>query len=73
MGLDDRDALTVLRGLVSAADADELIGRFYTCWFAIDPSVRDMFPPDMAGQRALFRQVLDWVLGEFIEQRADEE
>ena len=72
MGLDDRDALTVLRGLVSAADADELIGRFYTCWFAIDPSVRDMFPPDMAGQRALFRQVLDWVLGEFIEQRADE-
>ena len=72
MGLEDRDALAVLRAAVNRPDADELIGRFYTCWFAIDAEVRDMFPPDMAEQRRVFRQVLDWVLGEFIAQRAEE-
>lgn len=72
MGLEDRAALTVLHTAVTRPDADELIGRFYTCWFAIDPPVRDLFPPDMAGQRALFGQVLDFVLTEFIAQRAEE-
>ncbi len=72
MGLEDRDALIVLRNAVTRPDADDLVGRFYTCWFAIDDSVRDLFPPDMTDQRALFARVLDWVLGEFIAQRAEE-
>lgn len=72
MGLEDRDALAVLRAAFARDDADELIGRFYTCWFAIDHEVRDMFPPDMAAQRALFGEVLGWVLDEFIAQRAEE-
>lgn len=72
MGLEDREALGVLRAAITESDADDLIGRFYSCWFAIDPSVRDMFPPDMATQRAVFGEVLTWVLGEFIAQRAEE-
>ena len=31
-----------------------------------------MFPPDMTGQRPSSRQALDWVLGEFVAQRAEE-
>ena len=73
MGIDDRDALSVLRDAVSPVrDADELIAAFYTRWFAVDGSVRDMFPPDMTGQRRVFNQALDWLLGEFIAQRAEE-
>ena len=72
MGLEDRDALAVLRSAVNGPGAEHLVGRFYTCWFAIDPPVRDLFPPDMAHQRTLFSQVLDWVFGEFIAQRAQE-
>ncbi len=71
MGLDDRDALAVLREAVDGPHTDDLIGRFYQLWFAIDGSVRDRFPPDMADQRAVFAHVLDWLLGEFIAQRAD--
>ena len=38
----------MLRDAVDPAfGADELIRRFYTRWFAIDISVRDLFPPDM--------------------------
>jgi NAD(P)H-flavin reductase/hemoglobin-like flavoprotein len=72
VGLEDRDSLHVLRDAVTGPNSDDLVGRFYTCWFAIDPPVRDLFPPDMAEQRAVFRQVLDWVLGEFIAQHAQE-
>ena len=73
MGLDDRDALSVLRDAVNPVrDSDELIAAFYTRWFAIDDSVRDMFPPDMTAQRRMFNRALDWLLGEFIAQRADE-
>jgi NAD(P)H-flavin reductase/hemoglobin-like flavoprotein len=73
VGIDDRAALSVLRNAVSPVrDADELIAAFYTRWFAIDASVRDMFPPDMTGQRRVFNQALDWLLGEFIAQRAEE-
>ena len=72
MGLEDQDALAVLRTAFSRPDAQELMGRFYSCWFALDPSVRDMFPPDMAGQRTVFAQALDWVFGEFVDQRAEE-
>ena len=35
--------------------SDELIRRFYTRWFAIDLSVRDLFPPDMDAQRSRVR------------------
>lgn len=67
MGLDDRDALRVLRDAIDPA----LIGQFYTRWFARDLTARDLFPPDMAGQRAAFAHAMTWVLGELIEQRAE--
>lgn len=51
---------------------NELVRSFYTHWFAIDPAARDLFPPDMAAQRAAFGQALWWVLGEVIEQRTEE-
>lgn len=73
MGLDDREALAVLHAAVDPrADSDELIRRFYTCWFALDAEVRDLFPPDMDLQRAAFAQALTWLFGELIEQRANE-
>ncbi|CAN5477474.1 FAD-binding oxidoreductase [soil metagenome] len=73
MGLEDREALAVLQAAVDPlTSSDALISRFYTTWFAIDESVRDMFPPDMAGQRAVFAQALHWLLGEFVAQRAEE-
>lgn len=73
MGLDDRDALSKLRAAVDpTADSHELISQFYARWFSIDTSVRDLFPPDMEHQRTAFAQALTWVLGELIEQRAEE-
>jgi NAD(P)H-flavin reductase len=67
---------SVLRRLRSAIDptsgSDELIGRFYTAWFAVDPSARDLFPPEMGGQRTAFAHALSWVLGELIARRAQE-
>jgi NAD(P)H-flavin reductase/hemoglobin-like flavoprotein len=68
VGLDDRDALQTLR---AAVDAD-MIGRFYTRWFAADASARDLFPPDLAHQRDNFAHALTWLLAEMIAQRADE-
>lgn len=73
MGLDDREALTTVRAAVDPAHGgDDVIGRFYNRWFASDLSARDMFPPELATQRTAFSQALFWVLGEFIEQRAEE-
>ncbi|WP_422742678.1 FAD-binding oxidoreductase [Mycobacterium sp. WMMD1722] len=73
MGLDDRDALAVLRDAVDPRlGSDPLIAAFYTRWFATDLSVRDLFPPDMARQRAVFAQAMTWVLGELAAQRAQE-
>ena len=73
MGLDDREALMTVRAVVDPArGGDDVIGRFYTRWFAGDLSARDLFPPDLAAQRTAFSQALFWVLGEFIEQRAEE-
>ena len=73
MGLDDRDALRTLRDAVDPAlGSEELIRRFYTRWFAIDSSVRDLFPPDMTAQRDAFAQAVTWLFGEFIDQRAEE-
>ncbi|MBJ7340228.1 FAD-binding oxidoreductase [Mycolicibacterium sp.] len=73
MGLDDRDALATLRAAIDPqAGSDQLIHRFYTRWFAIDTAVRDLFPPDMERQRSVFATALSWLLGELIEQHADE-
>ncbi|GLP81716.1 FAD-binding oxidoreductase [Mycobacterium antarcticum] len=73
MGLDDRDALATLRAAVDpGAGSDELIRRFYTRWFAIDSAVRDLFPPDLNHQRTAFATAMTWLLGELVEQRAEE-
>jgi NAD(P)H-flavin reductase/hemoglobin-like flavoprotein len=73
VGLDDRDALQLLRDAVDPAlGSDELIRRFYTRWFAIDISVRDLFPPDMDAQRKRFAHAITWLFGELIAQRAEE-
>lgn len=74
MGLADQDALQILRDAFQQDNAlnNELVHRFYTHWFALDPSVRDLFPPDMAGQRAVFAHALHWVYGELVNQRAEE-
>ena len=63
----------MLRDAVDPAlGSDELIRRFYTRWFAIDMSVRDLFPPDMTAQRGAFAQAVTWLFGELIDQRAQE-
>jgi NAD(P)H-flavin reductase/hemoglobin-like flavoprotein len=69
VSLEDRDALRVLR---DAFTGDELVHRFYDHWFALDVSVRDLFPPEMAAQRAAFGHAMRWVYGELVEQRAAE-
>ncbi|MBY0443206.1 MAG: 2-polyprenylphenol hydroxylase [Mycobacteriaceae bacterium] len=73
MGLEDPDALRVLQGAFARRNchhADGLVGRFYARWFALDTSVRDLFPPEMDGQRASFTHALRWVYGELVAQRA---
>ena len=72
MSLNDRDALAVLHAAIDPDDDNGLIGRFYTRWFSFDVSPRDLFPPDMAVQRAAFAQALKWVYGELVAQRAEE-
>ena len=67
MGLEDRAALQVLQ---DAFAGGELVRQFYTHWFALDVSVRDLFPPDMDSQRAAFAHALQWVYGELVAQRA---
>jgi NAD(P)H-flavin reductase/hemoglobin-like flavoprotein len=72
VGLDDRDALRVLHAAVDPDDKNGLIGRFYDRWFSLDVAVRDLFPPDMAGQRGAFAHALNWVYGELVARRAEE-
>jgi NAD(P)H-flavin reductase/hemoglobin-like flavoprotein len=72
VSLNDRDALAVLRAAVDPDDGNGLIGRFYTRWFSFDVSPRDLFPPDMAAQRAAFAQALTWLYGELVAQRSEE-
>ena len=72
MSLNDRDALAVLHAAIDPDDENGLIGRFYTRWFSLDASPRDLFPPDMAAQRAAFAHALNWVYGELVAQRAEE-
>jgi NAD(P)H-flavin reductase/hemoglobin-like flavoprotein len=71
VSLEDRDALRVLRDAFERDDSG-LVHRFYTHWFALDVSVRDLFPPEMEGQRAAFAHALHWVYGELVAQRAAE-
>ncbi|KAA1246172.1 2-polyprenylphenol hydroxylase [Mycobacterium simiae] len=72
MGLEDRDALRVLQDAFKPDQTNELVHRFYTNWFALDASVRDLFPPEMSGQRTAFAHALHWVYGELVAQRAEE-
>jgi NAD(P)H-flavin reductase/hemoglobin-like flavoprotein len=73
VGLDDRDGLRTLRDAVDPrCGSEELIRRFYTRWFAVDVSARDLFPPDMAAQRTAFAQAITWLFSELIAQRAHE-
>lgn len=76
MGLDDRDALQVLRGAFAAPDASEgtdgFVARLFARWFGTDPSARDLFPADLSGIRTAFTQALSWVYGELVAQRAQE-
>ncbi|WP_025736921.1 FAD-binding oxidoreductase [Mycobacterium genavense] len=75
MGLEDADALRVLRDALvpdESGAGGALVHRFYTHWFAVDGSVRDLFPPEMDAQRAAFGHALHWVYGELVEQRARE-
>ncbi len=72
VGLEDRDALRVLYDAFNQEGSNDLVRRFYTDWFSHDVSTRDLFPPEMASQRAAFAQALRWVYGELVEQRADE-
>jgi hemoglobin-like flavoprotein len=75
VGLEDRDALRVLRDAFTQQDpgpGNELARRFYTHWFALDVSVRDLFPPEMESQRAAFAHAMHWVYGELVAQRAEE-
>ncbi len=73
MGLEDREAMRILRAALSPGPESEALTRdFYTRWFAADMSVRDLFPPDMEKQRQVFAQVLSWLCDELIAQRAEE-
>jgi NAD(P)H-flavin reductase/hemoglobin-like flavoprotein len=73
VGLDDRGALRVLRDAVDPAQgSSELIRRFYTRWFALDTSARDLFPPDMDAQRSTFARAMTWLFSELVAQRAEE-
>lgn len=61
----------MLQAVVDPDDKRGLIGRFYTHWFSLDAGARDLFPPDMAGQRTAFAHALHWVYGGLIAQRAE--
>jgi NAD(P)H-flavin reductase/hemoglobin-like flavoprotein len=75
VSLEDPDALRVLRDALAPAGpgrANHLVDRIYTQWFAIDASARDLFPPELAAQRAAFGSALHWVYTELVERRAQE-
>ncbi|MEB3071428.1 FAD-binding oxidoreductase [[Mycobacterium] vasticus] len=73
MGLDDCDALQVLRDAFTApGKADDFVGRLFTRWFGASPATRDLFPADLADTRAAFTQAMAWFYGELVAQRAQE-
>ena len=72
MGLEDRASLRIVRSLLDGPAGDSVIRRFYATWFARDPSVLDLFPPDLAHQRHAFTLAMRWLFGEFVAQRSAE-
>jgi NAD(P)H-flavin reductase/hemoglobin-like flavoprotein len=73
VGLEDQESLRVLHAAIRPADSsDQFIRRFFTSWFAFDPSVRDLFPPDLGPLRTSFSEAMGWVFEQFIAQRAQE-
>lgn len=72
MGLEDRESLQVLQSVLDGPDAEDLIGRFYATWFAMDGSARDLFPSDLSHQRAAFGVAMRWLFGEFAARHAQE-
>ncbi len=67
-----RDAFAPQPDLDHKTPSSELVRSFYTNWFSLDSSVRDLFPPEMSGQRAAFTRALHWVYSELVAQRAEE-
>lgn len=45
-----------------ARDADGFAARFYDCLFLLDPSLRALFPADLAAQRGKLVQALAFVV-----------
>jgi NAD(P)H-flavin reductase/hemoglobin-like flavoprotein len=73
VGLDDRDALLALRGALDPSTSpDGLVLDFYMRWFAADPSVRALFGPELSHQRQAFARVVHWLIGEIVDQRAEQ-
>ena len=72
MGLEDRESLRIVQSLLDGPTGDDVIQRFYATWFARDPSVLDLFPPDLNHQRHAFTQAMRWLFGEFVAQRSAE-
>ncbi len=73
MGLEDRQSMRILRDVLDVGHGPEtVIGEFYTRWFAVDMSARDLFPPDLEKQRQVFGQAMRWLCDELIAQRAEE-
>lgn len=72
MGLEDRESLRVVQALLDGPGSDALIRRFDATWFARDPTVLDLLPPNLAHQRAAFTHAMRWLFGEFVAQRSAE-
>lgn len=72
MGLDDRESLRKVLTALDGPKAGGLVRRFYATWFDLDPSVRDLFPPELTRQHSAFTQAMRWMLGELVAQRAAE-
>lgn len=76
VGLEDREALLVLRRIFDVDpglgdSTDRLVRAIYQHWFVHDPSARELFPPELVRQRAVFAEALRWVYGELADQRAE--
>jgi NAD(P)H-flavin reductase/hemoglobin-like flavoprotein len=72
VGLEDRESLRVVQSVFDGPFSDDVIRRFYATWFSRDPSVLELFPPDLTHQRQVFTLALRWLFGEFVAQRSAE-
>lgn len=72
MGLEDRESLRAVLAALDGPGAGELIRRFYATWFARNPAVRELFPPDLTRQHSAFLHAMRWMLGELVAQRSTE-